>query len=95
MYSQEDKEFEETDENGDVIYVQDSSGNSIPKMGLYKRDVTEKVYSYQFNIYNTHNDLVYTSGENIHNNSTDSNIAFSQDEYLLNADISIDEIYYI
>lgn len=95
MYSQEDKEFEETDENGDVIYVQDSSGNPIPKMGLYKRDVTEKVYSYQFNIYNTHNDLVYTSGENIHNNSTDSNIAFSQDEYLLNADIPIDEIYYI
>ena len=44
-------------------------------------DNTEKVYSYCFNIYDVNDNLIATSGENIHNTTTDTELNFSYDEF--------------
>ena len=95
IYSQKDTEVQVVDENNDPIYIIDESGARVPKFITYKRDATEKVYNYKFDLYDAHDNLIHTSGEIIHNNSTDTDMQFSQDKYFLNADIPIDEIYYI
>lgn len=59
------------------------------------KDTTERVYSYCFNIYDNLNQLIYTSGEQLHNTSNDSEEAKSYDIYDLNKDLPIDSIYKI
>lgn len=51
--------------------------------GLYQQegDMTEKVYSYCFNLYNDGNSLVATSGEIIHDNSKDTDSYQSTDTW--------------
>jgi hypothetical protein len=50
--------------------------NNSPTLyvGTYiNSDVTEKLYSYQFIVYDTNDEIYDTSGELIHNTSTDEN----------------------
>lgn len=66
--------------------------------GFYSQengDVTERVNSYCFEIYNSLNEVVYTSGENLHNSSNDTETYESYDIYELNADLPIDTSYRI
>ena len=45
------------------------------------RDTTEKVYSYYFNLYDENNELVASSGEQLHNSSNDKEIDQSTDTW--------------
>lgn len=59
-------------------------------------DITEKVYSYQFNIYDKNNAVVYSSGEQVHNSThDDQNFGLSFDTFDLLVDLEYDVIYYI
>ena len=64
--------------------------------GLYKNlDITEKAYSYSFNLYNLANELIYTTGELLHNSENDVNVGEQQDSFDLTMDLVIDQIYYL
>lgn len=66
--------------------------------GVYSQqggDITEKVYSYRFEVYDSLNELVYTTGEQLHNSSNDTENYTSYDVYELNRDLPIDIIYRI
>lgn len=66
--------------------------------GFYSQesgDVTEKVSSYRFDIYNSSNETVYTSGEQLHNSSNDVETYESYDNFELNVDLPIDTSYRI
>lgn len=58
-------------------------------------DTTERVYSYQFNLYNENNELIETSGEQLHNSSNDVELYESYDSYKLPMDLESGKIYYI
>jgi hypothetical protein len=51
-------------------------------------DRTETVYSYSFSIYNSLNELYYTTGELIHNSSNDAEYGLSTDSLIINDFIS-------
>ena len=51
--------------------------------GVYTNDdASEKVYSYEFNLYNNSNKLVASSGEQLHNSSLDTSTNMSIDEWV-------------
>ena len=85
------------------IYINDFTSNHLNDYshnytGYYDQtdgDTTEKVYSYCFNIYDKDNNVILTSGECIHNNSTDSNPEISVDNFTVLWDLQYYEIYYI
>ena len=61
-----------------------------------EKDISEKVYSYSFNLYASDGvTLVKTTGEQLHNNSTDTNENLSFDVFHINNDLKYYEIYYI
>lgn len=65
--------------------------------GHYKQveDITERVYSYQFDVYNSKNELIASSGEKLHNSSNDVERNESYDIFTLSQDLDIDKSYYI
>lgn len=65
--------------------------------GIYKNsgDSTEKLYSYYFNIYDNSNNLIATSGEQLHNAEEDTSIDESKDEYQLLIALEENKIYNI
>lgn len=67
--------------------------------GFYSQeggDTTERVNTYRFDIYNSLNEIVYTSGEQLHNTSNDIEPYYeSYDIYELNVDLPIDASYRI
>lgn len=58
-------------------------------------DPTERVYSYRFDVYDNINNLVYTSGDQLHNRSNDVEIDQSYDTYELAKDLPVDVAYRI
>ena len=67
-------------------------------IGFYSqknRDITERVYSYQFDVYDSSNTIIATSGEQLHNSSNDVELYESYDEFLLSRDLEIDQSYRI
>lgn len=58
-------------------------------------DFTEKVQNYIFNIYNSANELVLTSGSKIHNNQNDTELGQSIDIFKLDKEFNDSETYYI
>ena len=58
-------------------------------------DISERVYSYRFDIYNAKNNLVYTSGDCVHNSLNDDTQTFglSYDTFKLFADLEYNAIY--
>lgn len=64
--------------------------------GLYiNDDITEKVYKYQFTIYDSQGGVLDTSGEMIHNSATDISGSESYDIWDTNFIETKNEIYYI
>lgn len=65
--------------------------------GVYTHveDITEKAYSYRFNLYNSHNELIATSGELIHDNSKDKEIDQSTDEWSVRQNLEANIQYQI
>lgn len=87
-----------------LIYINDFDANRLNAythnfIGYYDQtngDITEKLYSYQFNIYNKNNKIVYTSNEQIHNSANDDeNFGLAFDNYSLFVDLEYNVIYYI
>lgn len=85
------------------IYINDFKNTGINLYtynytGYYDQtngDVTEKVYSYCFNIYDQNKTLILTSGENVHNSSNDTNADLSFDKYSVMFDLCYNVLYYI
>ena len=65
--------------------------------GVYTHteDITEKAYSYRFNLYNSRNELVATSGELIHDNSKDQSADQSTDEWSVRQNLDANVQYQI
>lgn len=63
--------------------------------GIYinTEDITEKVYSYCFNLYNENNELVVTSGELIHDNSKDKDNDRSTDTWTVRKNLNANVKY--
>ncbi len=74
--------------------------NTYTYVGTYTQDlegadITEKVYSYEFNLYDEKNNLVATSGRQIHNNSKDLETNKSSDSWTVRKKLNPNEIYSI
>ena len=66
--------------------------------GLYSQsggDTTEKVYSYRFDLYDSANNLITTSGELLHNNSNDTEIDSSTDTWTIRQALKPNLSYFI
>ena len=63
------------------------------KNGSPLGDITEKIYSYCFNLYNGNNELVDTTGELIHNNNKDTNSYEQTDTWLVKKALSPNVLY--
>lgn len=59
------------------------------------RDVSEKVYSYRFDIYDADNNIYDTSGDQVHNSFEDASADSSRDVYILSKDLEVNKNYYI
>ena len=66
--------------------------------GFYNQengDVTEKVYSYRFDIYNNYDVLIASSGDQVHNVNNDTELRSSYDRYDYNKDLELNKVYKI
>ncbi len=65
--------------------------------GVYTNpgDLTEKLYTYYFNVYDNKGQLVTTSGEQLHNFEEDESITESKDDFNLLVELEDDKIYKI
>lgn len=64
--------------------------------GTYQStDPTEKAYSYCFNLYDNKNNLVYTSGELLHNTLNDEDLTLSKDTCEIKRDLETNKSYYL
>ena len=59
------------------------------------RDVSEKVYSYCFNIYDENGNLYDTSGEQLHNSFEDENAYSSRDMFTIGKELIANKNYFI
>ena len=67
-------------------------------IGIYSqkdKDVTEKVYSYNFTVYDKNNEVYETSGELLHNHENNDSIYETTDCYTLKKTLQDNEIYKI
>ena len=67
-------------------------------MGYYSQkdgDITERVYSYCFDVYDSYNQLFSSSGWQLHNCDNDDTISESYDSFILQQDLQIDASFYI
>lgn len=80
------------DENGNV-----NTRHTYEYTGVYtcEEDYTEKVYSYCFSLYNEKNELIDTSGEQLHNSNTDQSSYMSSDTWTTHKKLSQNETYEI
>ena len=77
------------------IYINDFQNNfsnthSYKYTGIYSQkdgDITERVYSYKFTVYDQDDNIVATSGEQLHNSSNDVETYESYDEYIFTYDL--------
>ena len=58
-------------------------------------DITEKVYSYRFDVYDSDGIIRFTSGDKIHDTSTNVDNWRSSDAFDLNQEFELNRIYYI
>lgn len=66
--------------------------------GLYKQtngDITEKVHTYRFDVFDSDGAIVWSSGDCLHNINSDTNLDFSEDRYQLNNDVEYEKMYYV
>lgn len=67
----------------------------VGKYTSNSEDPAEKVYSYQFNLYDTNKQLLQTSGEQIHNSYNDTERGESYDNYNIEQDLELNQVYYL
>lgn len=74
-----------------------SNKNTYEYVGVYSQenDINEKIYSYEFNLYDESNGIIATSGMNIHNNSTDIDLDSSSDTWRVTKNLITNKPYYI
>ena len=70
-------------------------GTYIGKYSQTDKDPTERVYSYQFTVKDKLGNVVATSGEQLHNSSTDVSATESQDSWTMEQILNLDEEYEI
>lgn len=58
-------------------------------------DKTEHAYSYQFDVYDENNNIVATSGEQLHNSSNDTEENLSYDEFTYSKELPLNKSYRI
>ena len=65
--------------------------------GIYRqeKDVGERVYSYNFKLYDSNNEIIKESGELIHNSSDDISLKESSDTFTFSLDLDSAKFYYI
>ena len=59
----------------------------------YEKDVTEKVYSYNFTMYDENGAIFETSGEILHNHENDDEIYETKDQYFITKSLKENKIY--
>lgn len=67
-------------------------------IGKYTSPITdkaEKEYSYQFNLYDSNKQILQTSGEQIHNSYNDTERGESYDNYDIEQDLELNQVYYL
>ena len=99
-YTTEPTLYISTSNNEDGLKIGQINMNSNYYLGYYGQlgsnaDTTEKVYSYQFNIYDSQGNLFASSGEKLHNSYNDTELYESYDSFALEKDLEIDQSYYI
>lgn len=85
------------------VYIADQTNGALQSVnntyvGVYSqknRDVTEKLYSYRFDVRNSNGDLIETSGELIHNHENDDYNYESNDQYSIIKTLEENKIYTI
>lgn len=66
--------------------------------GVYSqkgKDITEKVYSYRFDLTDSSGNIFETSGEQLHNNSFDTEIFESIDQFTITKELEKNKVYYL
>lgn len=66
--------------------------------GVYSQkggDVTEKMYSYRFVLYDANDNIIVDSGEKLHNTSFDNISYESHEDFLISRDLDLNHSYYI
>lgn len=58
-------------------------------------DITERIYSYEFNFYDKDKNIISTTGELLHNSSNDVDISETYDRFSIPFDINSEENYFI
>lgn len=85
------------------IYIGDLEKGTINThqykyFGFYSQengDKTEHAYSYQFDVYDENNNIVATSGEQLHNSSNDTEENLSYDEFTYSKELPLNKSYRI
>lgn len=86
------------------VYISQLNQNSLNShlytyIGYYEQtdgDISEKVYSYRFNLYSSDGiTILKTSEEQLHNSLNDTNMNLSQDIFSINTDLVDNKTYYI
>ena len=99
-YTTEPTLYISTSNNEDGLKIGQINMNSNYYLGYYGQlgsnaDTTEKVYSYQFDMYDSQGNLFASSGEKLHNSYNDTELYESYDSFTLEKDLEIDQSYYI
>ena len=85
------------------VYIDGLEGSQLHSdtrtyIGVYSqegKDVTEKVYSYNFTVYNEQGKILETSGEQLHNHENDDVIYKSSDSFTMIKSLEENKIYTI
>lgn len=81
------------------VYIKDRENtlsHTYEYVGVYSQkdgDVTEKIYSYRFDLYDESNNLIASSGEQIHNSSKDEFPYESQDSWIVRQELEPNCVY--
>lgn len=60
-----------------------------------KRDQSEKIYSYCFEITDVSNNVIISSGTQLHNSENDTDLYISEDQWINKVDLPADQYYFI
>lgn len=84
-----------------IVEILNTNRNAISSRaysytGFYSnKDITERVYSYRFDLYDRNYDLCYTTGEQLHNSENDVTASESYDSCELLMELVTDQVYYL
>ena len=87
-----------TEPRVEILNREDTLNNSYEYTGFYSqqgKDASEKVYSYIFNLYDGANNLIETSGEQLHNSATDTEFYQSTDVWTIKKSLELNKSYSI